>query len=122
MASKDEIERLLRDSFNVEVAIVPELEHPVVIVLDYSPTDSERPISMAFGLRAEPKCWLTLTESEVGKVAGEAPRFHPSYRQFAYRGREFHPYSIQPLDGEVFTSALRFESLCRRMYGHAAWS
>ena len=122
MVAANQIERLLRESLNVKITNVPELEHLVIIVLDYSPTDSERPISMAFGLEEEAKCWLTLTESEIRTVDDEGPSSHPNYRQFAYQGRQFYPYSIRPLGQEVFACVSRFESICRRMYGHAVWS
>ena len=66
MAVADDIERKLRDSFNVKVTNVPELEHAVVIVLDYSPTDSERPLSMAFGFNREPNEVVLLPETVRG--------------------------------------------------------
>ena len=122
MAVADDIERILRHSFNVKVTNVPELEHAVVIVLDYSPTDSERPLSMAFGFNREPKCWLTLDASMVRKIGEESPSSHSPYRQFMYHGRLFHPYSIQALDRDVFDCVSKFESICHRMYSHAIWS
>ena len=122
MAVADDIERILRDSFNVKVTNVPELEHAVVIVLDYSPTDSQRPLSMAFGLANERKCWLTLDAAKIQPIGVDAPSPHPDYRQFMYFGRLFRPYSIEPVDRDVFNCASKFESICRRMYSHAIWS
>lgn len=118
MVPVDDIKRLLGDSLNVKVTNVPELEHAVVIVLDYSPTDSDRPASMAFSCSGEPKCWLTA--EEVRKIDDAAPNRHPAYREFRFEGRRFYPYSIEALPSEVFGSASELESICCRMYKHLA--
>ena len=116
MVPADDIERLLGSSLNVKFTIVPELEHAVVIVLDYSPTDSDRPASMAFSRSGEPKCWLTA--ERVRKIGDEAPNPYPDYREFRFEGRKFFPYSIRALPPEVFGSASKLEDVCCRMYKH----
>ena len=115
----EEVERLLGQRFNVRVVNVRELEHRIVMILDYSPQDSDRLLSIALGLAGESKCWLTV--SEVRTIGDEGPNPHPPYQQFVYRGRLFHPFSIQAIPPEAFASIAMFERVCRSLYQHAVW-
>ena len=120
MGDPKDIERFLGESFNVRVTNVPELEHRILIVLDYSPSDSDKLISMAFGIASEPKCWLT--ESAVQEIDNDGPRPHSAYKEFIYNERQFYPYSIKALLPEVFTCLSQFEGFCRRLYQHVVWT
>lgn len=114
-----DIERTLGKVFNVKVTNVPELEHPIAVVLDYSPSDLDRPLSLAFGLASERKCWLTA--SKVQQIDGVGPNSHPDYRQFDYAERQFYPYSIEPLPTETFDCVSKLNAICRRLYDHVVW-
>lgn len=119
MAPATNIERVLGVAFNVKVTNVPELDHPVAVVLDYSPTDSARLLSIALGLAGERKCWLTA--SEVRKIGDDAPSAHPAYHRFDYANRHFWPYSIAPLPADAFDCVSTFGSICHRLYSHVVW-
>ena len=119
VADPKDIESTLGAAFHLEVANVPELEHPVAIVFDYSPTDTDRPLSFALGLASERKCWLTT--SKVQQVDGIGPNPYPNYREFCYAGRRFHPYSIEPIPTDAFGCVSKFESICRGLYAHVVW-
>lgn len=119
MADPMDIESALGVAFHVKVTNVPELEDRVVIVLDYSPTDEDRPLSFALGVAGEPKCWLTARKVRLIDDIGPNP--HANYREFCYAGRRFHPYSIEPIPPEAFGCVSKFRSICRRLYGHVVW-
>lgn len=106
----------LNHSFKWKLANPPELDQPVLIVFDYSPSVEQCPICIAFDLSGGPKCWLS--ESQVFAIDGVMPNHHAGYRQFVFEGRKMYPYSIQALPGDLFTDINRFKSVCQSLYWH----
>lgn len=102
--------------FNWKLTNVSELENPVLAVFDYSPSDSQRPVSIAFDYSGGPKCWLS--ELSVREIDNNGPKHHPKYREFVLEGRQFHPYSIQSLPRTIFEDIDEFVSVCQRLYRH----
>ena len=90
---------------------VPALENPILVVLDYSPSDDQRLLSIAFDLSSGPKCWLT--ETHVREIGGKGPNPHSDYKRFAFEGREFHPYSIEAFPQTIFQEIHEFVAACR---------
>ena len=106
--------------FNWKLTNVSELENPVLAVFDYSPSDSQRPVSIAFDYSSGPKCWLS--ELLVREIDNNGPRYHPDYREFVLEGRQFHPYSIRAFLESIFEDINEFVSACRQLYQHVEWS
>ena len=120
MELSPQMENALNDRFNWKLTNVPELETPVLAVYDYSPSDRQFPVSIAFDYSGGPKCWLS--ESSMKKINDDAPRPYPDYRQFVLEGRQFHPYSIQAFPESIFKNINEFVSACRKLYQHVEWS
>ena len=99
---------------------VPELDSPVLIVLDYSPRTDQKPLSIAFDFSCGPKCWLSV--SKVHEIGGEGPNPHPDYKKFVFEERTFHPYSITAFPRTIFEEIKEFRAACQSLYQHADWS
>ena len=110
----------LDQSFKWRLTNVPELENPVLIVLDYSPSDTQPLLSIAFDFSGGPKCWLS--ESRVIKIDDDGPRPYLDYRKFVFEGREFCPYSIRALPQVTFEEFRELASACRSLYHYVDWS
>ena len=99
---------------------IPVLEGPVLLIIDYSPSAEERPLSIALDYGGGQKCWMTATQ--VRKIGGEAPRPYEKYRTFTWNGREFNPFSIKVLPHSVFSDINALKGVCRRLYQHVVWA
>ena len=110
----------MRTGYNWRITNVRELDSPVLIVLDYSPSTGQPPLSIALDVLGGPKCWMTA--SKVVAINHEAPRPHMDYRQFRFKGRLYYPYSITSLPQVIFENISEFSSTCRRLYKHVDWS
>lgn len=110
----------LNHFFKWEQANRPELDQPVLIVVDYSPSAEHCPICIAFDLSGGPKCWLSV--SEVYERYGEKPKFHPPYREFVFDGRRMYPYSIRAFAGDIFENIEHFKIACQDLYWHTVRS
>ena len=119
MALSSVMEDALNQRFNWRLTNVPELESPVLIVLDYSPSNDDAPLSIALDFAGGSKCWMS--EERVIKIDDNAPKPHPDYRQFVFEERRFHPYSIQGLGTSLFEDIQIFSSICKRLYSHVEW-
>ena len=106
--------------FNWTLTHVPVLESAVLLIVDYSPTAKERPLSIAFDYACGPKCWMTA--SEVRKIGDAAPNPHEDYREFTWMGRQFKPYSIQRIPESIFKDVDELRVACRRLYRHVVWN
>lgn len=109
----------LNQTFNWTLTQIPALESPVLLILDYSPSAGERPLSIAFDYGCGPKCWMTA--STVKKIGRDAPKPHEDYREFPWQGRQFKPYSIQRLSKTIFDDVDTLLAVCRRLYRHVVW-
>ncbi len=105
--------------FNWTPAQVKVLESPVLLILDYSPSMGERPLSIAFDYGCGPKCWMTA--SKVQKITNDSPNPHEDYREFTWEGRDFKPYSIKRLPASIFEDINALKEACRRLYRHVVW-
>ena len=114
------MEEALDQRFNWKLTNVPELDQPVLIVFDYSPSDDQRPLSIAFDSSCGAKCWLSA--AKVRKIGNKGPRSHQKYRSFVFEGRKFHPYSIRAFPQTIFQEIREFTSACRQLCQHADWS
>ena len=113
------MEEKLDEFFNWTLTQVKVLESPVLLILDYSPSESERPLSIAFDYGRGPKCWMTA--SKVREIAGVAPNPHEDYREFTWEERQFKPYSIQSLPASIFEDINALREACRKLYRHVVW-
>ena len=115
-----EMEQELNQQFTWSLEQVPVLESPVLLILDYSPSESERPLSIAFDWECGPKCWMSA--STVREISDVAPRVHEPYREFTFKGRRFIPYSIQRLSASIFEDVETLIRACRTLYRHVVWA
>ncbi len=98
---------------------IPALEGPVLLILDYSPSAGERPLSIALDYGGGAKCWMTA--AKVREIGRQAPNPHEEYQAFTWKGREFKPYSIQSLSDSIFRDFDALRAVCRRLYRHVVW-
>ena len=98
---------------------VSELDEPILVVFDYSPSDDHPPLSIAFSLSEQAKCWLS--ESRVREIDDVGPSPHPDYRRFRLHGRRFYPYSIAAFSRSYFERIGRLVSACQCLYRHVDW-
>ncbi len=120
MRPSEEMKVHLDRTFKWRLVNPAELDQPVLVVIDYSPSNDQCPISIAFDCNGGSKCWLS--ESAVYPISGEKPSSHADYRKFVFEGREFYPYSIEAPPPEIFTDIEQFEDVCRRLYQHTVRS
>ncbi len=109
----------LDEFFEWTLTQVKVLESPVLLILNYSPSVGERPLSIAFDYGRGAKCWMTA--SKVQKIGDAAPRPYEDYREFTWEGRQFKPYSIQSLSASIFEDINALREACRRLYRHVVW-
>ena len=109
----------LDEFFDWTLTQVKVLESPVLLILNYSPSVDERPLSIAFDYGCGPKCWMTA--SKVREIAGVAPNPHGDYREFTCKGQQFKPYSIQSLPASIFEDINALREACHRLYRHVVW-
>ena len=110
----------LNQRFKWKLTNVPELEQPVLIVLDYSPSIDRPLLSIAFDSSDGPKCWLTT--SKVTQIGDNGPNPYEDYRKLVFEGQEFHPYSIESFPKAIFEDIQQFRRACEVLYQHADWS
>ena len=114
------MKKTLDQHFNWKLTNVLELDQPVLIVLDYSPSNDGHLLSIAFDSSGGPKCWLTA--SKVNEIGTKGPNPYEDYRKFVFEGQEFHPYSIQAFPKAIFEEIQQFRRACEVLYQHADWS
>lgn len=114
----DQFRSLLDLEFRWKEENIANLDCPVLIVLDYSPSCSQPPVSMAFDSECRSRCWLTVTT--VVPVNDRCPNSYPDYRSFSFDNRTFHPYSVGAFPPTIFEDISVFRSACLNLYLHAA--
>lgn len=109
----------LNQKFKWHYGNVSELDEPILVVFDYSPTDNHPSLSIAFSVSEKAKCWLS--ERQLLKIKDEAPSPHPDYRSFKLQGRMFFPYSITAFSKLYFEEIGCLISACQMLYQHIDW-
>ena len=120
MELSEKFEKGLKQRFNWKLANISELDEPVLIVFDYSPSDQQPVVSIAFDFSGGNKCWLTT--KKVIPINDDGPNECPDYGKFTFETRNFHPYSIEVSSQEIFQDVSLLTSMCQRLYQHVDWS
>ena len=120
MELSEHIKKELTQRFNWKLTNISELDEPVLIVFDYSPSDQQPVVSIAFDLSGGNKCWIT-TEKVIS-INDDGPKAHLKYGKFTFETRNFHPYSIKVSSQEIFQDVSLLTSMCQRLYQHVDWS
>ena len=120
MTLTESMKDALNRRFNWRLCNVPELEQPVLVVLDYSPTDRLPPLSIAFDWAGGPKCWMST--SKVVRILNKGPKPHSAYRSFTIEERTFYPYSIRAFPQTIFGEIEQFKTACHSLYQHVDWN
>ena len=110
----------LNQFVNWKQAQIPVLEAPMLLILDYSPSLEQPPLSIAFDCGCGPKCWMTA--SKTMKIGEAEPSFNEKYRQFQWEGRRFIPYSIERLPEAIFDDIDALKTTCQSLYRHVVWA
>ena len=119
MVLSEDVRLALNERFKHHFGNVAGLAQPVLIIFDYSPTDSDPPLSIAFDGELGPKCWMS--EPTVEEIDGDGPNVG-SYAGFRFERRDFYGYSIQVIPQSTFNGIDEICEVCRRLYAHIVWS
>lgn len=119
MVLSESMRDALNQQFKWHLTNVPELENPVLIILDFSPDEIGGLLSIAFDTMAAPKCWMS--EPNVNMINSKGPKSHSDYKHFEFEERQFHPFSIQSLGTAIFQDIQKLSSVCNRLYRHVNW-
>jgi len=99
---------------------VPGLPQYVLIIFDYSPSDNEPPLSIAFDGELGPKCWMT--ENKFKEIGNSQPLNLGAYEDFYYEERKFYSYSVTSYPQSDFNDVNLIEKNCWQLYQHIVWS
>ena len=116
MGLQGQFKREISQYFDWRLTNVPELENPVLIVLEYSPRSDQRPISIAFDYSGGSKCWLS--EPTVREINNDGPKPYADYKKFIFEERKFYPYSVQSFGQSIFIDIRKFKDACQSLYQH----
>lgn len=117
----DQIKKdLLRLGILSSLENIRNVEDVSIIIKNYSPDVSKRPISIAFSINEDhdnifnPKCWIT--ERNLKEVNGRILPYHEVYKEFEYNNKKFYPFSVNLQDYKV--NAEDIKKLCGHLYKH----
>ena len=116
MELAEEFKEGLKESFDWEYINIPNLDEPVLIIFNYSPSSKSRPLSLAFSLKGNAKCWIS--HDKVKEIGGKSPNRHQEYRDFDCKGQRFYAFSVQPFQNPTFTDIAEFKKACKRLHAH----
>lgn len=120
---QETLKQLKKDLLNLDISCslesVPNVEDVSIIINNYSPTDNQRPISLAFSINIQnkifnPKCWLT--EDNLKEIEGRHLPLHSAYKEFSYKDKHFYPFSVNLSDYKVDPNSIQI--LCKQIYQH----
>ena len=115
MHLSEEFKEELNKLFSWRYEDISNLDHTILIILDYSPSNKDRPFSFAFSLRKESKCWIS--HDKMRQIGDNSPSYHPKYREFTYETRKFHPYSVRA-EHISFGNIDELKKVCDALYAH----
>ena len=119
MVLTEDVRLALNERFKNHFGNIPGLAQPVLIIFDYSPTNSDPPLSIAFDGQLGPKCWMS--EREVQEIDGDRPKLG-HYGEFRFERRDFYGFSIQAISQSTFNDINEICEVCRRLYAHIVWA
>lgn len=114
MEFSEEFREGLNESFDWKYTNVSNLEEPVLMIFNYSPSSELPPFSFAFSLRGSPKCWIS--HDKMKKVGNEAPNRYPDYKDFNHNRQKFYAYSVRAFEKATFSDITKFKKVCNRLY------
>lgn len=116
---KKELEKL---SISCSSENIQNVEDVSIIIKNYSPDVSKRPVSIAFSINEDnifnPKCWIT--EINLKEVNGRMIPYHEGYKEFEYENKKFYPFSVNLENYKV--NAKEIKKLCGQLYRHIRFS
>ena len=116
MELSKEFREELAEYFDWEYTNIPNLEEPVLMIFNYSPSNESSPFSFAFSLRGNPKCWIS--HDKVKEVGDKAPNRYPDYKDFNHNRQKFYAYSVQAFENSTFSDIAKFKRVCNRLYAN----
>ena len=122
----DQIKKdLLRLGILSSLENIRNVEDVSIIIKNYSPDVSKRPVSIAFSINDDnnnssfnPKCWIT--ERNLKEVGGRIIPYHEIYKEFEYENKKFYPFSVNLENYKV--NAKEIKKLCGQLYKHVRFS
>ena len=124
---KKSLEQTLKNDFDFKiVSDIPNIDYPLLLILDYSPESEDKPVSFAFSLSQyykniddnfESRFWMT-EENTYDNSRNDLkwPNYEKSYNKFKYSDYYFYPFSAT-INGYNFLDIRTVKALLRRLYG-----
>lgn len=112
-----EVQHALNSNVLWGITQPPDAIPPVLVILNYAPDGGDRLLSIAFDLTAGPRCWFTAPRA--CQINGDGPSYHSKYRRFEWKGKTFHPYSVQPFSQDIFNCSVALFRACTQLHAHA---
>ena len=110
----------------IETSVAPNISDPVLLIINYAPTDDKPPVCFALSLANYPKFpqkfWSSIKDIKVDyrppniKAGGKLPDHRPAYKEFCDRGRRYHPFSVDLSDYSCEAQSIKI--LLGRLYAH----
>ena len=123
---KKNLEQTLKNDFDFKiVSDIPNIDYPLLLILDYSPESEDKLVSFAFSLLKyyqnsnndfNRRFWMTEANSHDNSSNNpEWPNSHPPYKEFNYSNYHFYPFSIK-VEGYNFLEIQSMRKLLRNLY------
>ena len=101
---QEKLKNALENQFKISfTSSVPNIDSPLLLVLDYSPTDENiNLVSFGFSLSKyyegndrdfENRFWTTRKTRNPEREIENTPHFCQEYKEFNYEGKHFYPFS-----------------------------
>ena len=110
------------DAIKYDERIAPNIQYRVLVFWNFSPTDSQQPISVILPLPARieerfpNQIWINCEPNDLAEINGTAPKYHPQYHSITLESTIFNPFSVN-LDDMKFT-ACKCSELLGDIYNH----
>lgn len=123
---KKSLEQILKNDFDFKiVSDIANIDHSLLLILDYSPRSKDKPVSFAFSLLKyyqssnndfDRRFWMTEKNSRDNNPDNKDwPTPHSSYKEFKHLNYHFYPFSVE-IEGYNFLETKSMRKLLRNLY------
>ena len=123
---KKSLEKTLQNDFDFKViSDIENIDYPLLLILDYSPKNEDKPVSFAFSLlqyyknvndNFESRFWMTEENTyDNSRNNSKWPNYEKSYEKFKYLDYCFYPFSAK-IEGYNFLDIQTMKALLHRLY------
>ena len=92
----EELKKVINaDDIVRESGIGDNIFHSVFVFINYSPKNSQKPISIILPCDLSGnRLWMTVKDSQLKKINAQKPKYHGEYERIQYRDSTYYPYSV----------------------------